>query len=66
MVIRAWAKSACVNWDKVVAPHAYRVSIHNLRELLWEETLADRNTQVRFGALTRGDRREVRFGPTPE
>ena len=61
MVIRGWTKSAHVNWDKVVAPHAYRVPIRNLRELLWEETLADGNTQERFERWAGGARREVRF-----
>ena len=61
MVIRGWAKSTQVNWGKVVAPHAYRVPIRNLRELLWEESLADGNTQKRFELWARGAKREVRF-----
>lgn len=61
MVTKGWAKRATVNWKRVIAPHAIRVPIRNLRELLWEETLADGNTQKRFEAWAAGDRRDVRF-----
>lgn len=61
MVIRGWARHATVDWKSVVAPHAMRVRVDNLRHLLWEETLADGNTQKRFEAWARGDCRDVRF-----
>ena len=61
MVVRGWARHAAVDWNGIVAPHAVRAPIRNLRELLWEESLADGNTEERFGAWARGDRRDVRF-----
>ena len=61
MVIRGWARHATVDWTSVVAPHAMRAPINNLRHLLWDETLADGNTQKRFEKWARGDRRDVRF-----
>ena len=61
MVIDEWVKGVRVNWNMVVAPHAYRVPIRDLRKLLRHESLADGNTQNRFEAWARGDRREVRF-----
>ena len=61
MVAKGWTKRATVNWKLVVAPHAMRVPIRNLRELLWEEALADGNTKKRFEAWAAGDCRDVRF-----
>ena len=61
MVTRGWAKYAAVDWKRVVAPHAMRVNMDNLRRMLWDETLADGNTQKRFEAWARGDGRDVRF-----
>ena len=61
MVVRGWARHAAVDWNSVVAPHAVRAPIRNLRELLWEESLADGNAEERFGAWARGDCRDVRF-----
>lgn len=61
MVARGWTKYATVDWKRVVARHAVRAPIKNLRELLWEETLADGNTQKLFEAWARGDARHVRF-----
>ncbi|MDE0526899.1 MAG: hypothetical protein OXI27_10015 [Thaumarchaeota archaeon] len=61
MVARGWTKYATVDWKKVVAAHAMRVPIRNLRELLWEEALADGNTRERFERWARGECRDVRF-----
>ena len=62
MVVRGWARHAAVDWSGIVGPPpAVRAPIRNLRELLWEESLADGNTEERFGAWARGDRRDVRF-----
>lgn len=61
MVARGWEKYATVNWNKVVAPLGMRVSIRNLRELLWDETLADGNTEARFKRWAAGECRDVRF-----
>ena len=61
MVARGWTKYATVDWSKVVATHAMRVPIRNLRELLWEEELADGNTRERFEKWARGESRDVRF-----
>ena len=61
MVVRGWARHAAIDWNVVVAPHAVRAPIRNVRELLYEESLADGNTQERFGAWARGDCRDVRF-----
>lgn len=61
MVVRGWAKSATVDWNRVVALHGIRAPIKNLRELLWEETLADGNTEERFARWAKGDGRDIRF-----
>ena len=61
MVTRGWTKYATVSWNKIVAPYAMRVPIRNLRKLLWEEHLADSNTQKRFEEWSRGDARDIRF-----
>ena len=61
MVVRGWARHAAIDWGAVVAPHAVRAPIRNVRELLYEESLGDGNTQERFGAWARGDCRDVRF-----
>ena len=61
MVAHGWTKTATVDWSRLVAPHAYRVPIRVLRELLWEEEQVDGNTQARFEAWARGDVRDVRF-----
>lgn len=61
MVVRGWAKTATVDWKRVVAPHAFRVPMRDLRQLLWDEDQVDGNTQKRFEAWARGDVRDVRF-----
>ena len=61
MVVRGWARRAVVDWNGIVAPHAVRAPIRNLRELLRDESIADGNTEERFGVWARGDRRDVRF-----
>ena len=61
MAVHGWVKTARVNWKLVIAPHAYKVPIRDLRQLLWDEDLVDGNTQKRFEAWARGDVRDVRF-----
>ena len=61
MAVHGWAKYANVDWKRIVAPHAIRCTIRNLRILLDEEDLADANTKARFEAWAKGDVRDVRF-----
>ena len=62
MAARGRARHAAIDWSVVVAPHAVRAPMRNVREILYEESPADGNTQERFGARDMGDRRDVRFG----
>ena len=43
MVVRGWARHAAIDWGAVVAPHAVRASMRNVRGILREESLAGGN-----------------------
>lgn len=61
MAVHGWVKRATVDWKRIVAPHAIRSPIGNLRILLAAEECADGNTKDRFEAWARGDGRDIRF-----
>ena len=61
MRFAGWVGYATVDWKSVMARHAVRVPIKNLRLLLRDEDRADGNTKERFEKWSRGRRRDVRF-----